>query len=247
MADLVMYDSVDLGQVPADAQAVAGYVGGRWPTAAQIPGRFPRARLLTIAVSAGEDADCLDIETGDATPGDAAGWYGRQKARGVTRPCLYASAGLMESGVVPAIRAAGIARPAVRLWSAHYTGSAHICGPGSCGLMSVPADGTQWTDRALGRDLDASVLAANFFAPLAAAARPATAGPRPWVTAGMDSLRGLAAAHGTRPCTVLRLTAEHSPHGQYPAGVAAWLDAVFAGEADPSGHVPAGLRLWLPR
>jgi peptidoglycan hydrolase-like protein with peptidoglycan-binding domain len=158
-----MFDAVDVSQIPADAVAVAGYTGGRWPTYSQLLAQFPHACVLSIAISAAGDAECLDIETGDAVPGDAAAWYGRQRARGVTRPCLYASASLMESAVIPAVNAAGIERAAVRLWSAHYTGSAHICGPSSCGLTSIGMDGTQFTDQALGRDLDESLLLPGFF------------------------------------------------------------------------------------
>ena len=163
MSTLTMYDAIDITQIPSGATAVAGYVSGRWPTAAHLAATFPRAQLLTIAVTAADDAECLDIETGDATPADAAGWYERQKARGITRPCLYASASVMESSVVAVILAAGIARTSVRLWSAHYTLEPHICGPASCREMSIEADGTQWTDRAMGRALDESLLAADFF------------------------------------------------------------------------------------
>jgi len=174
----IMYDAIDLSQIPASAPAVAGYVSGRWPTFAHLRGQFPHALLLSIAITAGENADCLDIETGDATPADAAGWYERQKARGITRPCLYASASVMESDVVPVMMAAGIGRNAVRLWSAHYTGVPHICGPSSCGLMSIEADGTQWTNRAGGRDLDESLLVAGFF-DAAPAPAPKPPPPRP--------------------------------------------------------------------
>ena len=155
--NIVMYDSIDLSQIPRNTEAVAGYTGGRWPTFARLRGQFPRASLLSVAVTAGYAADCLDIETGDATVSTAA-WYERQKARGITRPCLYASASMMEADVVPVMMAAGIDRGSVRLWSAHYTGTPHICGPSSCRAMSIEADGTQWTNRAEGRNLDKSLL-----------------------------------------------------------------------------------------
>ena len=163
MASITMYDAVDTAQIPADAQAVGGYVDGNWQTFPSLGTSWPHAQHLSIAVSAADDADCLDIETGDATPADAAGWYERQKARGISRPCLYANASTMDSGVIPAMKAAGIDRAAVRLWSAHFTGTAHICGPASCGEMSIDADGTQWTDQALSRSLDESLLLADFF------------------------------------------------------------------------------------
>lgn len=246
MGDLVMFDSTDLGQIPADAACVAGYVGGRWPTAREIPHRFPRARLLTIAVTAAEDAETLDIETGDATPADAAGWFERQRRRGVPRPCLYASASVM-AAVVAAIRAAGIERGAVRLWSAHYTHSPHICGPKTCGAVSLDVDGTQWTDKALGRNLDLSLLRGDFFAVPAPPARPPTVRqPRPWTTAGQSTLAELAAGQRTQPSTILRLTAEKSPGAVYAPEVASYLNSVFRGEVDPKHPMPAGLRLWLP-
>lgn len=160
---ITMFDSVTIGQIPDGAQAVAGYVDGRFANVAELRDRFPGAHVLTIAVNAAHDADCLDIETGDAAPAQAAAWFLRQKARGVNRPCLYASASVMQADVVPLITAAGILRPSVRLWSAHYTKTPHICGPASCRAMSIPADGTQYDDRALGRNLDVSLLADDFF------------------------------------------------------------------------------------
>jgi hypothetical protein len=158
-----MFDSVTISEIPADATCAAGYVDGRFANVAELRDRFPHAQILTIAVFADHDADCLDIEQGDATPSQAVAWYERQKARGVFRPCLYASASVMQSDVVGIIMAAKIPRSAVRLWSAHYTGSPHICAPASCGLTSIDMDGTQWTDRAMGRNLDESLLAADFF------------------------------------------------------------------------------------
>jgi hypothetical protein len=162
VADLVMFDSVDVGEIPNGPVAVAGYVDGRWATMTELAERFPNAKRLSIAVTPEHDADCLDVETGDATPADVPGWYERQRARGVERPCIYADASTMQASIVPLVRAGTIARPLVRLWSAHYSGE-HICGPGSCGAVSIDMDGTQWTDAAWGRDLDESLLLADFF------------------------------------------------------------------------------------
>ena len=163
MTGLVMFDSVSLDQIPANAQAVAAYVDGRFANSAEAADRFPHARILTIAVFAAHDAEALDIEQGDATPDQAAAWYARQKARGITRPCLYASAFVMDTEVIPALKAAGITPPNVRLWSAHYGAGSHICGPVSCKELSIDADACQWTDRAMGRNLDQSLLLPDFF------------------------------------------------------------------------------------
>jgi hypothetical protein len=84
-------------------------------------------------------------------------------ARGLQRPVVYASVSTMNENILPVLSQAGIARANVRLWSAHYEAGEHICGPSSCGLLSVDADGTQWSDNALGLVLDQSLLADDFF------------------------------------------------------------------------------------
>jgi hypothetical protein len=166
---LRMFDAVDLTQIPPGADAYAGYVDGAWITAPALRARFPGAHILSIAVFPEDDADCLDVEPGDATPQQAPVWVRRQQSRGIMRPVLYCSASVVNE-VLGNLAAAGIGRSEVRLWSAHYTGiSGHICGPGSCMYIDpagrpVPAcDGTQWTSRALGRNLDESVLCDDFF------------------------------------------------------------------------------------
>lgn len=158
-----MYDAVTVSEIPADAQAVAGYTSGNFPTWPELLKRFPHAHRLSIAINAGHDADCLDVEPGDATPADAAVWVKRQQARGVARPVLYASVSTMPT-VLRELAAAGIHREHVRLWTAHYTGRAHLCSP-ACGFGFLEtADATQWTDKALGRNLDESLCADTFFA-----------------------------------------------------------------------------------
>ena len=159
---LAMFDSTDVGQIPVGPPAAAGYVDGHWPTFAELSERFPNAHLLSIAVSPEHDAECLDVESGDATPADVPGWYERQRKRGVERPVIYADASTMQESIVPLVRSGAIARPLVRLWSAHWAGS-HICSPSSCGAVSVAMDATQWTDRSFNRDLDESLLLADFF------------------------------------------------------------------------------------
>lgn len=150
---IVMFDSVDVSTIPPDAAAVAGYTSGSWPTYPDLVRAFPKAHRLSIAVSAEHDADCLDIEPGDAAISQAPAWVKRQQARGVYRPCLYTSLSYMP-GLKDALQAAGIPRESVRLWVAHYTYHAHI-EPGY--------DACQWTDRALGRNLDQSECLDTFF------------------------------------------------------------------------------------
>lgn len=182
---LTMFDSISVSQLPAGTgYCYAGYVNGNWPTYRQVVASFPGHHVLSIAVNSGADADCLDVENGDASPGQAAGWFARQLARGVPRPCIYASASVIGT-IISLMGAAGISRGSVRFWSAHYGAGLHLCGPGSCGWSA--ADGTQWTSSAMGRNLDQSVLLDNFFG-----SPPPPPPPTDWQVKMMASLPTLA-------------------------------------------------------
>ena len=164
--ELRMADSIFTANLPPGFDAYLGYAGGTWPTFAVLEHLFPDAWLLSMAISAGEDAEGADCENGDMTVAQVPSWVQRQHARGVPRPVCYASASSM-GALSAALQSAGIARPAVRLLCAHYTYTPHICGPATCAFPGVPAcDGTQWTDRAPGLRgslIDESLLAADFF------------------------------------------------------------------------------------
>lgn len=158
----VMFDATNIAAIPVDAHAVAGYVAGHWPTFPHLAERFPHARRVSIAVASTQDADCLDVEPLDSTPALAPGWVLRQHSRGVKRPIVYCSLATV-SELTAQLSAAGIKRPAYRLWTAHYTGHAHVCGP-ACGFgMATVADATQWTSSSQGRDLDESRCAPSFW------------------------------------------------------------------------------------
>lgn len=175
---LVMYDSITVEAIPKSATAVAGYVGGFWPTYKQLQREFGHVRLLSIAVNSSEDADCLDVEKGDARPQDAPAWVKRQQARGIKRPVIYCSVSVVPA-VVAALRADGLSSSSVRWWTAHYVGRPHLCGPG-CGMLpNHIADATQWTDRALGRNLDESLCGETFLPPLPPIKRPRRIVPHP--------------------------------------------------------------------
>jgi hypothetical protein len=158
---LIMDDSVDVSQIPGGAVAVAGYVGGRWPTFRTLLLRFRHAAHISIAVNSSENADILDIEAGDATPAEAPAWVSRQRARGQHLPGVYHSlSGLQD--LLDLLARAGIPRQSLRVWSAHYTGSPHLCGP-ACGFgLRTVVDATQYTDHALHRNLDASLVTQRF-------------------------------------------------------------------------------------
>jgi hypothetical protein len=164
MAQLFMYDDITASALPSGADAYAGYVDGRYNDYAAIKARFPNAHVVSIAVFASDDADCLDVEPTDATIAEVYGWLKRQLARGVWRPIIYTSASNVDA-LMRTMNANGFSRSQYRLWSAHYGGGQHICGPATCKLTATACDGTQFTDNALGRSLDESVLLDSFFQP----------------------------------------------------------------------------------
>ena len=157
-----MFDDVNVNLLPANAKAYAGYVDGKWKTYPVLLKKFPHAHILSIAVFPQDDADCLDVEPGDARISDAPAWVKRQLARGAKRPCVYTSISQAQN-LVNALAKAGIKRSQYRLWTAHYTFQKHFCGP-ACGFsFAGRADATQWTDRANNLSLDESICAPDFF------------------------------------------------------------------------------------
>lgn len=150
-ASFLMFDSVTVSEIFATAVAVAGYVGGSFPTFPELLKRFPKAKHLSIAVNSSEDAETLDVENGDAIVTDIPAWVKRQLARGVKRPCIYAS--LSKWGEINAILSQYGLSSRVRRWVADYTGTPHI---------PEGFDACQFTDTYAGRNLDASLCHADF-------------------------------------------------------------------------------------
>jgi hypothetical protein len=150
---MAMFDSVDLSQIPADAPAVLGYAGGQWPTFSKLRLQWPKAHAISTAISASEYAECLDIEPGDAQPYQAPSWIRADERAGYTKPCLYSSWYEFTRQVIPILLAAHISRDEVWEIDADYTNVPHI---------DAGFDGTQWTDRALGRNLDESLVTRAF-------------------------------------------------------------------------------------
>ena len=160
-----MYDDVNVSLIPVSAEAVAGYVDGRWPTYAQLVKKFPHAKhFVSIAVFSSDNAEVLDIEPGDATIAQAVAWIKRQHARGEKRPVAYTSLAQAEL-LIQALDHAGFKFGIdYLLWTAHYSGKPHLCSK-SCGLgFTHVAHATQWTDHAGGVSLDESLVSAEFFA-----------------------------------------------------------------------------------
>lgn len=152
----VMFDTVTLETIPARPFALGGYTSGLFPTYLPLRRAFPHAHTISIAVTTAHHADCLDVEPGDAEPAQAGPWARADLAAGFSKPCLYSD--LAEMPAVKQSLAAWLGpnwRQRVLLWLAWYRFR-----PGL-----VPGyDAVQWTDRALGRNLDQSTVAFPFLA-----------------------------------------------------------------------------------
>jgi hypothetical protein len=163
-----MFDDTTVQLIPKSAKAVAGYVNGRYRTWARVLHRFPHARHISIAVSADVLADCLDVESGDATNQEAVGWYHRFKADAKKnktphkKPIFYTSVSNADA-LVATLRHASIRRGSYILWTAHYGDGKHVCGPKTCGLTRHQADSTQWTSSSHSRSLDESRCKPSFW------------------------------------------------------------------------------------
>lgn len=219
--------TVEAAHVDSTIHAVAGYVNGRYANWASLVAKWGKTKFLLsidVANNPAAGAQCLDIETGDATIADAPGWFKATQAAGKAAkdlryyPKLYTSESNVSS-LVKTMTAAGVARDEYMIWSAHYTGSAHICGPKSCGCP-VQCDATQWTSSADGVSLDESLCYGYFFAGAPTTA-PAAAPAVKKVT--VPDLRGQTTANAVKALTALGLKAgSHSTvagtvNGQTPA------------------------------
>jgi len=136
MTNRKMYDSVNIENLPLDGDVYAGYVGGNWPTYEPLMKKFPHKPVVSIAVQANQDAQVLDIESGDATPEQAAAWVARQRKLGRKRPTIYTSYSMM-GNVLNELAKAKVERP--DFWIADWTGASHAV-PGAVAVQWASND-----------------------------------------------------------------------------------------------------------
>jgi hypothetical protein len=120
----IMYDSVTPGNVPADAQMVAGYADGIYANLPELAARFPNATRVSIAVRWTTRAQVLDVENGDATPAQAVLWCTQTMASVANHQLTVYCNSNMWPAVRAAFQAAGVAEP--NYWVAQYDGDPTI-------------------------------------------------------------------------------------------------------------------------
>jgi hypothetical protein len=149
----VMYDAVTIENLPADATLLAAYVDGRNTTGhfERVRAAHPHTKIVRITVTGGTlDAEVGDIEAGDMHPQSGAAWAARKIAAG-HHATLYCSESVWPS-VKAEVQKAGIAGR-VSYWIANYNKDPTI---------PTGAIAKQFTDRALGKSLDQSSVAAHW-------------------------------------------------------------------------------------
>jgi len=161
-------DSIDPSALPAGYPAYLGYLDGHWPTGRTITAEHPQAHIIVLTVLGGNAvADGCDVENGDLTPESGAVWARMRIDQGDARPIIYASLNTWRYQLPVQLASHAVNVLRLRRFTAHYTGTPHLCGP-QCGL-SWTADATQWTDAfrtPAGRVIDMSLLSGTFFGPI---------------------------------------------------------------------------------
>jgi hypothetical protein len=88
-----MYDGINsdaAGIARLNPLYVAGYLDGAYAWTAAEWALFPRSVKVQVVITASaNEGDVLDVETGDASPGQTAGWIQMRKAAGYYRPTIY--------------------------------------------------------------------------------------------------------------------------------------------------------------
>ena len=126
-AGTLMYDSIYPDNIPANAQAVAGYgpPNFAWPPAGWA--RFPNALRVEITNRPSENyGHVLDWETGNEVGGTPQSWIAMRKAAGIYRPTIYCN-----GSTVPQVRQ--LTGPYLLgedydIWVADWTNSPHPYG-----------------------------------------------------------------------------------------------------------------------
>lgn len=141
MSNLYGQDSVTASNTAKGLSVYAGYVNGYVSYGAMVS-RHPGARVLSISVRNGVyGVDVLDVEPGAATQGAMIPFLHSSPHPHVNKPVIYCAAWQVTTFVNYLARN-GIPRSRYYIWSAHYTGRVHYCGPRTCGYGA--ADATQY-------------------------------------------------------------------------------------------------------
>ncbi len=149
-----MYDSTNLDEIPSEPHAIAAYINGDFANYDEAVERFPHARILRLSVTGDVIADGYDMEKGDYHNKEAGKLFEIARNGGIWRPCFYAQLDTNMPEVKRSLNEVIKTRDDIRLWVAFYDGSS---------ALPTGYDAHQFTNHALGRNLDESICADTFF------------------------------------------------------------------------------------
>jgi hypothetical protein len=96
-----MYDGISMdaaGIAKLNPKYVAGYLDGAYAWTSAEWALFPNAVKVQVVITASaNEGDVLDVETGDASPDQTAGWIEMRKAAGYYRPTIYCNLSTVEA------------------------------------------------------------------------------------------------------------------------------------------------------
>jgi hypothetical protein len=126
-----------------EVEAVAAYGNGKYANFKAAKKAFPDIHVIEIDVNGEGIGNAGDFEAKDMLYSHAGKWAKERLVAGVHRPIVYFSASHWEE-IMHSLKAAGVKRKDIRIWTAHYNGKSHLCSS-SCGFgITGHADATQW-------------------------------------------------------------------------------------------------------
>lgn len=124
--------------------AVAAYANGSTANFKAAKKAFPDIQVLEIDVLGQGVGNVGDFEPGNMHPSKAGAWAKGRIQAGVHKPVLYFSASNWQE-IMRSLKAAGLTRKDVRIWTAHFNGKPHLCSPACKNLgITGKAEATQW-------------------------------------------------------------------------------------------------------
>jgi len=155
-------DSIQASKMTHGLDFYCYYGAGSFQNAAQVAQLFPDKRYVGISPFVTAGIDILDVEKGDSINADIPNHLRTNaKAPNLVLPGFYTSASNVAAA--NAVCAGnGIARNKYLVFSAHWTGTPHICAPSVCGYPQ--ADLTQYASNA---DYDSDQTTQEVFHPMA--------------------------------------------------------------------------------
>lgn len=146
------YSSVDTDLIPRSAPVVFAYATGSYAQIGAVHEHCPRSRVVSICTEGRAVCGMYDFEAGALLYSEVNDIVNFAHNHGIRRPIVYAALDAMQMEVRPRLEGS-FSRDSYRLVPAHFTDSPEL---------PAWADGVEWTQTALGRNLNEYLLRDDF-------------------------------------------------------------------------------------